>query len=230
MHRSQLLSVALAVALTVTGVTFATAPALADHNADEPLLEGVFSDGGGSSSSALDKASSAYTAAASTVDGLQARGWYWISSNLGDTVPMLAGDDTTASGQAKALTTFYRANNATLETYVNTRENFTKDHTVEVTIHLDGETATRYLLANESGGNVTTSVVTSTSRTADETIELCGFAAASAHGELQHFTEEYAEPNKDVDAAYLARVKSRYGNDVETTLYPGDGSCSGGES
>lgn len=225
MDRSQLVSCVLVVALTVTGVTIgATAPVAADS--DDPLLGGVFGDDDEEDSSLGDRLSSGFSALGAGFQGLEDRAGYWLSQTVGSRVPALAGDETTAADQANAVTTYYRANNETLEAYVNQRRNFSGDSTVEITIQLDGETATRYLLANETGGNVSTRIVSSTSRTPDEDLTVCGFAAASAYEELKHFMQEYAEPNKDVDAAYLSRVKGRYSDDVETSLYPSDGDCS----
>lgn len=233
MNRSQVICVALAVALSVTGVTFAAAPALADHNTDEPILDGVFSDSSEEDqeeSSGLEKISSGWDSISAGLEGARARAGYWIGEKAGGVVPFLEAEETTAGDQARALTTYYGNHNGTLEAYVNSRENFSQNHTVQVTIHLNDETATRYLLANESGGNVTTRVVKSTDRTPNESLEICGFAAASAYEELKHFTQNYAEPNKDVDTAYKARMKGRYGDDVETSLYPSGGECSGGGS
>lgn len=225
MNRSQIGSVCLAVALLVTGVTFATAPALADGS-DEPTLSGVFTGDADGDGSRLERASSAWDSVTAGLGGARARAGFWLSEN----VDVVDGDETTAADQARALTTYYENHNQTLEAYVNARKNFSSDRTVEITIHRNGETATRYLLANASNGNVTTRVVTSTDRIPDEDLAVCGFAAASAYEELTHFTEEYAESNEDVDAAYVARLKSRYGDDVETSLYPSDGDCSGGDA
>jgi hypothetical protein len=224
MDRTQLVSVGLALALVVTGVTIGAAPAAADS--DDPVLDGVFSDDDGNETSIADRVASGASALRAGLGGLQDRAGFWVSQTVGDRVPALAGDQTSAADQASALTTYYRANHETLERYVNARRNFSGDRTVEVTIKLNGEEETRYLLANESNGNVTTSVVSSTSRTVNEDLTVCGFAAQSSYEELKHFTENYAEPGKDVDASYKARLASRYGDDVETSLYPAGGDCS----
>lgn len=225
MERKQLVSVGLALSLVVTGVTIgASSPAVADSH--DPVLGGVFSDDEDGNATVAERVASGAAALGAGLGGLQDRAGFWVSQTVGDRVPALAGDQTSAADQASALTTYYRANNETLERYVNARNNFSGDRTVEVTIKLNGETATRYLLANESNGNVTTRLVESTSRTVNEDLTVCGFAAQSAYEELKHFTENYAEPGKNVDASYMARLKSRYGDDVETSLYPAGGDCS----
>lgn len=230
MNRSQLLAVVLAGAAILTGVTFAAAPATAAGDGDS-VLSGVFSDDSDNEDESLLGAG--YDASMAGLSGGWDRAKYaasqYVPAFVSDTFPSLSPDEKTAAGQADALETYYESNNETLETYVNERENFTDDHTVVVTLHLNGETATRYLLANASNGNVSTTVVSTTDRTPDENLKLCGFAAASAHEELQHFTEEYARPNEDVDTSYLARLKGRYSDDVQTSLYPSGGDCSGGD-
>ncbi|WP_255149779.1 hypothetical protein [Halorarius halobius] len=220
----------VAIVVIVTGVTTTAvvAPAAAQTDTEDRILEGVFGDDGETSVS--DYARAGWALASGAAD--RARHWTSkrVPSFLAESVPALAPEETSAVEEASAVTTYYNSHNETLEAYVNERGNFTGNHTVKVTWKLDGEEETRYVLANESGGDVSTRMVESTNRTADETVTVCGFAAESSYEELQHFVEEYAEPNEDLDASYLARLKGRYGDDVDTSLYPSSGECSGGDS
>lgn len=215
----------VAIAVLLTGVTTAAiAPAAAQSDSDDPVLSGAFDS---ENATVRDVLSGGYAAAKAYGDRI----WFDLSGGVaGDAVPFLARDATSAAEQATAVTTYYNEHNETLEEYVNSRKDLSRNSTVEVTWQLDGETATRYVVANSTGSNVTTEMVSSTNRTVDETATVCGFAAASSYEELKHFTEEYAEPDKDVDAAYLGRLKGRYGEDVETSLYPSSGTCDGGDT
>jgi len=199
---------ALLVVATVTGVTFATAPAVAQS--DTPLghvFEGDTSE----------KAGDGLSAVWSSVWGYQDRAVWAI----------LGTKDRTASEEMSGAATYFNVNNETLISYANARRNFSSNETVEFTLHLNGETTTRHLVINATEGNLTRAeIISSTNRTATHVLEVCDYAADQSHEELETFTTEYAEPNESVDAAYLGKMKGRYGDDVETTLFPSSGDCS----
>lgn len=211
---------ALLVVATVTGVTFATAPAAAQS--DETVLSGVFD--GDSSEQARALGSAVWSGIGASMDrALWATRNSWVGTSV-------FGENTiSASEEADGVASYYNANNATLESWINSRKNVSENHTVEVTLHIGDSSATRYVVANASNGNITRSeMVSSTNRTAAHSVDLCGFAAEQATEELRYFSENYASEEKDVDGAYLGRMKGRYSEDVETTLYNSSGSCGGG--
>lgn len=203
----------MVLAGTVTGVTI-SAPTVAADGGDT-LLGDVFE---GDTS---DKIGDGFSAVWAGLGGARERAGWRVSNWFG-------GDPSTASEEANGLASYYNANNATLEAWANSRKNWTSNHTVKITLHLDDETATRYLVATAEGGNITSSsMVKTTNRTADHSIDLCGYAADQANEELRTFTEEYASKDKDVDADLLGRMRGAYAQDVETTLYDSSGSCGG---
>lgn len=207
-------SAVLALALLlVTGVTIGAAPVAADSS--DTALGGVLD-------SPTDNPGAVLSAVWSGLGGARERTAFWAKNRVG-----MGDDETDAASQASAVTTYWNNHNGTLEAYANERDNYTEDHTVEVVWHLNDETATRYLLVNSTDGNATTKMVQTTTRTPDHDLELCGYAAASSHEEIQTFTEDFAEPNKDVTASYLGRVKGAYGDDVETSLFQSSGDCGG---
>lgn len=219
----ELAAAVVLVAAAVTGVTVAASAGAAAQATNESDLEGVLDPGDDLLS--LD----GLEAAAAGADGLQARFRYWVSRNLPgavtERVPGLAPPETSAERIAISVTSYYNAHNETLDEYANDRGDFSSDYVVEISIHLDGETATRYLNATDHSGNISTSVESSKPGTVTESVDVCGFAAAHAHDELEVFVEEYAEPNKDVDKRYLGRLRGRYGPFVESSLYPTSGNC-----
>lgn len=216
---TRIITAALVVAL-LTGVTFATAPVAADTDTDS-VLEGVLGD---DDRSLADYAS----AAAAGFSGASDRALYWIqTSSLGETFDSLAPEETSPAEEAAALETAWNANRGDLESYANARDNWTSDHVVEIVIRGEEATARRYLVATSSNGTVSAEMVESTNQTVTDDVQLCGYAATQAHDELAYFVDEYAEEDEDVDAAYLARIKGRYGDDVETSLYPSAGDCGG---
>lgn len=210
------------VAASVTGVTALAASPVAAAD-DDTLLGGVL-EGPDDDESRTEWALGGASVAWSAAKGAQERSSWWFGG-----LNPFADEPPGAAEEAKALTTYYNGNNATLEAYANERTNWTADHTVEITILVEDSEATRYLVANASNGNLTdTTMVKTTSRTPDETLTACGYAAEQSQEELEYFIQEYAEPNKDVDTKYLARIKGKYNKDVETSLYPSGGDCEGG--
>lgn len=209
---------ALFVVVLVTGVTIgATTGAVAQETDDSGLFDG------GDCQGWLGKASCVVDSVLAGASGAVDRAKYAASKALG-------GDsETTAAEEAKGLTSYYNANNETLEAYVNERNNFSGNETVEITLLVDGEMETRYLEVDVSDADVTKSeMVSSTNRSITETVTVCGYAATQATEELEHFTTTYAEPNKDLPTSYYARLKGRYNEDVETTLIESNGDCAEG--
>lgn len=136
------------------------------------------------------------------------------------------GIEQTADQEIETLASTYNANNATLEAYVNNRTTLEQDRTIKLSLHIEETSATRYLEANVTDGNVTeSSIVTSTERTVTDEVAVCGYAATQSTEELEHFTEEYATPNEDVDLEYLAELRGSYAKDVDATLLQTSGTC-----
>lgn len=223
MTRARASIVALVVLLSVTGVTLTPGTAIAQESGDSSGLEGVLADSGESRLS-LD-------AIVSGIGGAQDRAYWWFQKNaipefVKERYPSLSPDLPTATEEAESLSSYYNEHNATIEAYVNDRRDVSENHTVEITLHFDGETETRYLEVNSTNNSITnTKMVKTTNRSVDHTADLCHFAAESATEELRYFVENYAEPDKDVSTGYLGRLKGRYNKDVETTLYPSNGEC-----
>lgn len=213
-------SVALAVIVvaTVTGVTLTTGIATAQDGTQRPLGDVI--EGPAEDQSRSEWASNGVDALVAGWDGARERALWWSSSLVG------YGDDgVTAANEATATTTTWNSHNATLEAYANERRTFDRNETVEITWYVDEEQATRYLLANESGGNVTTRMVESTERTPTHDLDLCGYAAEQSQEELSRFISDFAEPDEDVDASYRSGLGGKYGDDVETSLYSSSGDC-----
>lgn len=226
MNRHLTIRALVALAVLVTGVTFAAvAPVAAQEEGS--VLEGVFSD---EESTTRQAAEAGWSAAKAFGDRVSYALSQQVPDSVKESIPALDREETSSAEQASAVTTYYNGHNETLEAYVNSRSNISQDHVVKVTWKLDGETATRYILANSSNDNVSTEMVESTDRTVDETVTVCGYAAASSYEEIKTFHDEYAEPDKDVDAEYLGRLRGRYGKDVDSSLYVTSGECSGGDA
>lgn len=225
-HLSAVLAAVVVVA-TVTGVTALATPAAAQSD-DSSLLGDVV---GQDAPDFTDDPGAWFSAGWSGLGGASDRALYWVRTKtpgfLSERFPSLASDRTAAS-EADAVAAYFNEHNATLLEYANQRANWSQNYTVELAWTLDGETATRYLVTNASDGNLTSARITSsTSRTVDHNVELCGYAAASSRDELQRFTEEFAEPGENVTPAYRARLGAKYGGNVETSLYPTEGDCNG---
>ena len=224
MTGNRLASAIVFAVLLVTGVTFAAAPTVADAGGLDAPLSDVL---GGEDASTLETATAGLSAGWNGLFGAKDRAWHSSSEWLEDNLGLLADDDPTAESRARAVQTYWNTHNASFERYGNQRGNWSQSQTVKIMWNINGKTATRYLLANASNGNVTsTRIVSSTTRTADHDLALCGYAAEQSYAELQSFHEEFVEPNKSVTAAYLGKLNGRYSGDVETSLIDSSGSCS----
>lgn len=213
------IATAIMVVLLVTGVTLVgTTPVAADHTSNSGFGEIIDED----DSSTMSQAADGVGAILAGIDGARQRASFFSRQY----VPLIDVETSSATEEADAVASYYNSHNATLEAYTNERTDLEKNHTIEMTWHLNGETETRYLLADQSNGSLTTSrVVNSSERTPTHTLEMCGYAADQSEEELRYFVTEYAEPNKDVDNSYRARLKGKYNDDVETSLLPSDGDC-----
>lgn len=209
-------------ALLVTGVTLGAAPVAADST--DSALGDVFNE---------DTTATEYASALiAGLGGASDRAGHWFGQNAPGVLQDLLGvEEPSARDKATAVANYYNANNASLERWTNQRTNVSSNKTIEVTFHLGDETATRYVLVNASGGNITRSeMVSSTNRTVGEMLAVCGYAAEKAPAELETFVTEFAGPNEDVTADYLARMKGAYDDDVETTLIASGGNCPRGDA
>lgn len=210
-------SATLAVLLLVTGVTTGTAfvATASAQDGGSPLGEVLDCD----SDSRLEQLQCAGGAAYSGLMGAKDRTAHSLFSWFGE------DDSPSAAERAEAVESYWNSHNESFERYGNKRANWSQNQTVEMIWKIDGKTATRYLLANETNGNVTTRIVESTSRNATQHLHMCGYAAEKSYPELQNFYEKFVEPDKDVTESYLAKLGGRYKEDVDTSLYPSSGEC-----
>lgn len=212
--------IALAV---VTGVTVA-ASSIATGQQTETALDEVL-DGPPANEStagwALDGVTQGVKTFAAGLEGGRQRVGWWLTHSL----PGM-DSDYNASEIAAETTAIWNANNRTLDAYGNDRRDWSENRTVRVTWHVDGETATRYVVANVSNGSVATMMTSTELREPTESVDLCGYAAVNSPDALEHFIDAYAEPGEAVDAAYLARMNGKYAGDVDSTLYATSGDCS----
>lgn len=135
--------------------------------------------------------------------------------------PIIGGGEAdTASDEFADVQSYYNDRSTEFEGWVNDRTPASTDHDViEIEFQLEGETETGYLLANVSNGNYTeTAIKTSTNRTVDETVTMCGYAADSARDELKTFYKEYVEPGNDVETGYLGGLAGRYKSHTATSF------------
>lgn len=218
---------AAVVVASVTGVTLLATPAAAQTDGDSLLGDVVGED----APSFMDDPKGWAQTVWSGLDGAGERASYWARSKtpsfVSEAFPSL-GHDRTAAEEADAVQTYWNKQNETLLGWANTRKNWSENNTVELVWSLDGETTTKYLEVNATNGNLTRAeIVGSTDRTVDHDLELCGYAAASSRQELEYFVEEIVEPDENVTAADRARLATKYGGHVETSLYPSEGDCRG---
>lgn len=194
------------------GATLGAAPAVAQ--ADGTAFDDVIDTG---EENGLDVAKAGYVFLSSSWE----RGKFWVAENS-----PLGTVEQTADQEIATVANYYNAHNATLEAYVNNRTTLEQNHTIKLSLHIADTTATRYLEADVASGNVTSSrIVTSTDRTVTDRADLCGLAAEQAAEELEAFHDDYAAPGEDVDLEYLAKLRGKYGSDVDTTLVQSGGEC-----
>lgn len=222
----QELAVVIVLAAAVTGVTVAVSSTTAVAQQSETPLEAVL-DGPAENESTAAWTMTGVRTTLAFAEGQRLRLQAAVTSLPAPALEALGLESSTptASEQAAAVASAWAEHNETLESYASSRRDWTSNRTVEITWIVDDGTATRYLLANASNGSISTRMVASTSRTATDDVVLCGDAATNSASELETFVDEYAAPNEDVETPYLAKLRGRYGGDVETSLFPSAGSC-----
>ncbi|WP_227132332.1 hypothetical protein [Halorubellus salinus] len=221
------LTVVIVLAAAVTGVTVAVSSTVAAGQQTETVLGDVL-EGPAANQSTSDWALSGVETGLSYAEGERQRLQWWAFSlpgGVADALGVSSSSEPTASAKANALQETWNANNETLAEYASSRRDWTSNKTVALTVLVDGESTTRFVLANASNGSVSTRMVSSTNRTPTDDVELCGYAAKRAPSELESFVDEYAAPNESVTTSYLAELRGKYGQDVETSLYSSTGSC-----
>jgi len=224
-HHGVVVAVALAV-VVLMGVTPTTAGAAALN--DTSPAERLFMEDEDGLLPDVD-----LSAAIAAVDGVQDRVTLqyapdWILDRLD-----VQRGDSNATAAAENATAVYNAHNASFETWVNNRTNAsTSQDVVEISWHVEGEAATRYLAATVENGTYTDSaMVASTNRSTDETVSLCGLAARRSATELEQFHDRFAGPGENTTSDYLAKLGGRYGADVSSSiLSSGSGTCNGDDT
>jgi hypothetical protein len=202
--RRSVLRGASALAVTVGFGSVATDTVAADHNGDQEDDGGPISDFAKKAGGGLSKAR-----------GVLAGRWQrWRSSTTSASPSTLAAD----------AASVFNTHSSTLVAYANehvaaSREKTGLD-TIRVEFTKDGETATRWLVASVADGDFTAAemVDADPGRTVDHYVELRDLVADNASDELEHFVDEYAEPNRKIDPGYEGRLAGKYGDDVDSSL------------
>ncbi|RDZ49522.1 hypothetical protein C5C07_20280 [Haloferax sp. Atlit-4N] len=137
----------------------------------------------------------------------------------------LAQRDVTAAKAATSAEDYYNSRSDEFTAWMNTQSadsnvNLTETDTVQVNFTVNGETETRYLIGLVDGDRLaTTTVVRSTNRTVDHSVNLTGFAAADATNQLERIYEQSVRDNQPVTLAQQEAMRERYGPDISTTLW-----------
>lgn len=157
-------------------------------------------------------------------------GWLDRQSASFDLGGFFGGSDDAQAQAADEMTQVVselRTNKSAWKRYFNARETFSSgEDTASLTIRINGERVTRYVVANVSDGAIQSyNVTASTTRTVDHPTTLCGYTAKHAAEEIRSFRTEHVVPNTSPSREYLAHIKAEYGPDVETTLVTSDGTC-----
>lgn len=128
--------------------------------------------------------------------------------------------DRDAVQAAADLAAEYNDSSGDIEAWANARVDATTSADVlELTFEVDGETATRYLVADVEGDDyANTSVVPSTNRSVDESCTLEDDAARNAADELAAFEDQFVDPDEDVSSRFLGRLDSRYDGQVDCSF------------
>lgn len=107
-----------------------------------------------------------------------------------------------------------------------------RTYVLAIGFELHGEETERYLVADtDENGTATTEVVASVGddQVIDETLRLCGYAADQAPEELRTYLDRFVGTDEQPDRVYAAKRKTRYGDDIVSSLYPTSGDCSAGD-
>lgn len=126
-------------------------------------------------------------------------------------------DSEAVATDATQLRETFNNNSAAIETYVNARfeGNESEWNVIEIRQVRGDETETQYLVAdveNDSFANV--SMVESTDRTVDKTVELRSYASDNAANELDTFITEFVDEDRDLTQSYQSELASKYGGHV----------------
>jgi hypothetical protein len=144
-------------------------------------------------------------------------------------IPFLGDDETTdtASDELEEVQSYYNPRSAEFEAWINARSNASADYdVVGITFELDGETASKVLVAEVNSTTddyQNSSIVDSTERSIDHNVTLCGYAADSAPAELETYYNEFVEPDEDLTSSYVGRLAGQYKGGVETSLLDSTG-------
>lgn len=130
----------------------------------------------------------------------------------------------TAAESARATTQVFNTHSGVLVDYANARLASGREKadydTIRIVFEKD-ETVRRWITATVDDSNAyTQAAMTSTrpDRDVDHWVRLEGLAATEAPDELERFVDEYAEPNKPIDARLEGRFAGKYGPDVTSSL------------
>lgn len=128
----------------------------------------------------------------------------------------LRSNDPTAAEAADDIQTTFTTHNESIEAWINQRTTASTDaDTLKLTIQLDDERATVYVLGDVTDGNYTNArAVQSTDREPDGACTLEANAARNASDELDTFAEEYANPGDDLSREHMRYLVGRYGGNV----------------
>jgi len=201
------------------GITTAPAPAGAGALDDDSPVDSVLEDKEEDEGLLPD-----LSAWASAARGAVER---FVRTVTPDVIADRIGSEISAEAAAANVSEYYNDHNASIEAWVNDRTNASTDHdVVEITWYVDGEEATRYLVATvENDSYVNSNMVTDTNRTVDETVGLCGLAARDSRDELESLHETFIGPGENVSRDRLANLATTYGPDVRTSLLESADGC-----
>lgn len=205
-------AVAVFVALLVIASTVFTGAAVA--TGDDGYFGGFVEDPDASDDSFLPFDTPTGAQVWAVVDGFQTRALHAVSGGSGASAAD-AADDVQAE---------YNIHTAEYEQYLNDRVTADSNHdVVAVTFTLDDKSDTVYWVADVNSTDDSfenTSVVDSTDRTVDQTMELHGLGAENAAKELSGFHDDYVTENKTPQrgSGYLTGLGAKYAGDIDTTL------------
>ncbi|ELZ40641.1 hypothetical protein C471_07656 [Halorubrum saccharovorum DSM 1137] len=102
--------------------------------------------------------------------------------------------------------------------YLNSRVTADQDvQVIEVDMHMDGESATRYIIADYNTTDSTYNSVTAvqgTDRSVDRSVTLCGMAADQASEEVEAVVDGFISSDSMLTIDEVSRLNSQYGDHV----------------
>lgn len=144
-----------------------------------------------------------------------------FASGLADRVThSVTGDDEPADDAAESARKAFNADADDIQAWVNNRSTADSDaDVVAVTFGVDGESETDYVVADvDNGSYANLSMVDETDRDVDEECTLSGYAATNADAEVEHFVDNFAEPDNNMTNRYLSELAGRYASNVDCTF------------